>query len=169
MHPSISIKGPVCLYVRPSVHPSVRRYVCPSVSIEEKPPKKTISACEMHHITRPGLLVSKPCNKILPVGSLKTLSGSAFNIFSRSSFLFLFFFFFIISVFWYLSCLSMSRSLNSSTCSFIYVNRQNFTTSHNNQGWRKQNLRNFHMRVRISEKKSSLVRPSVCPTVRPSS
>ena len=46
------------LYMRvcPSVRVSVRPSVCPSVNIKEKPPKTTISACETHRITRPGLL-----------------------------------------------------------------------------------------------------------------
>ena len=52
------------LYMRvcPSVRVSVRPSVYPSVNIKEKPPKKTISACETHRITRPGLLASSFTN-----------------------------------------------------------------------------------------------------------
>ena len=56
----------VCPSVRPSVCPYVRPSVCPSVNIKEKPPKTTISACETHRITRPGLFHTPPMpNKFL--------------------------------------------------------------------------------------------------------
>ena len=68
MRPRISIKGSVC--------PSV----CPSVNNTEKPPKTTISACETHRITRPGLFLNRLQDEIKTRRKCRQMPIFIFNL-----------------------------------------------------------------------------------------